>query len=54
MSVLKGLKKALPGERLSTISHAIQVYVEENSFSVVREYAGHGVGQDLHEDSHGL
>ena len=32
------------------ISHAIQTYVEANGFSVVREYVGHGVGQDLHED----
>jgi methionyl aminopeptidase len=32
------------------ISHAIQKYVEANGFSVVREYVGHSVGQDLHED----
>ena len=49
-SLYRGLEEAKPGERLSNISHAIQVYVEENSFSVVREYVGHGVGQDLHED----
>lgn len=49
-SLYKGLEEAKPGERLSNISHAIQVYVEENGFSVVREYVGHGVGQDLHED----
>ncbi|OCA81000.1 type I methionyl aminopeptidase [Bacillus sp. FJAT-27225] len=49
-SLYKGLEEAKPGERLSTISHAIQVYVEENGFSIVREYVGHGVGQDLHED----
>ncbi|WP_318506258.1 type I methionyl aminopeptidase [Bacillus sp. T3] len=45
-----GLKEAKPGERLSNISHAIQTYVEANGFSIVREYVGHGVGQDLHED----
>ncbi len=32
------------------IGHAVQSYVEENGFSVVREYVGHGVGKELHED----
>jgi len=49
-SLYKGLEEAKPGERLSNISHAIQTYVEQHQFSVVREYVGHGVGQDLHED----
>ena len=49
-SLYMGLKEAKPGERLSNISHAIQTYVEANGFSIVREYVGHGVGQDLHED----
>jgi len=49
-SLFLGLKEAKPGERLSNISHAIQTYVEANGFSIVREYVGHGVGQDLHED----
>lgn len=49
-SLYKGLAEAKPGERLSNISHAVQTHVEENGFSVVREYVGHGVGQDLHED----
>ena len=49
-SLYIGLKEAKPGERLSNISHAIQTYVEANGFSIVREYVGHGVGQDLHED----
>jgi methionyl aminopeptidase len=49
-SLYKGLKEAKPGERLSNISHAIQTYVESNAFSIVREYVGHGIGQDLHED----
>jgi methionyl aminopeptidase len=49
-SLYQGLKEAKPGERLSNISHAIQKYVESNSFSIVREYVGHGVGQDLHEE----
>ncbi|TFI49810.1 type I methionyl aminopeptidase [Diaphorobacter sp. DS2] len=49
-SLYKGLEEAKPGERLSNISHAIQTYAESNGFSIVREYVGHGVGQDLHED----
>lgn len=49
-SLYQGLKEAKPGERLTNISHAIQKYVEANGFSVVREYVGHGVGKDLHED----
>ncbi|RFU68607.1 type I methionyl aminopeptidase [Peribacillus saganii] len=49
-SLYRGLKEALPGVRLSNISHAIQTYVEARDFSIVREYVGHGIGQDLHED----
>ncbi|WP_096438207.1 type I methionyl aminopeptidase [Alteribacter populi] len=49
-SLFKGLAEAKPKERLSNISHAIQTYVESHGLSVVREYVGHGVGQDLHED----
>lgn len=49
-SLYKGLAEAKPGGRLSDISHAIQTHVESYNFSVVREYVGHGVGQNLHED----
>ena len=35
---------------MSDISHAIQKYVEENGYGVVREFTGHGVGRKLHED----
>jgi methionyl aminopeptidase len=49
-SLYKGLEQAKPQERLSNISHSIQTYVEAEQFSVVREYVGHGVGQNLHED----
>ncbi|WP_102264868.1 type I methionyl aminopeptidase [Mesobacillus jeotgali] len=49
-SLFRGLKEAKPGERLSNISHAIQTYVESEGFSIVREYVGHGIGQELHED----
>ena len=38
------------GNRLSDISHAVQSWVEENGFSVVREFVGHGIGTVMHED----
>jgi methionyl aminopeptidase len=49
-SLLKGLEKAVIGNRLFDISHAVQEYVEKNGFSVVRDYVGHGIGRDMHED----
>ncbi len=45
-----GIGAAHCGARLGDISAAIQHYVETRGFSVVREYSGHGVGRDLHED----
>lgn len=49
-SFYKGIEQALVGKRLSDISHAIQTHVEAFGFSVVREFVGHGVGMNLHED----
>lgn len=49
-SFYAGLKKAKPGNRISDISFAIQEYVERNGFSVVREFQGHGIGTEMHED----
>ena len=49
-SLFKGIEKAKPGNRLGDISFAIQETVEEANFSVVREYVGHGVGNNLHEE----
>jgi len=45
-----GVAKAIVGNRLGDISHAIQTLVEEAGFSIVREFVGHGIGRDLHED----
>jgi methionyl aminopeptidase len=45
-----GIEKAVAGNHLSDISHAIQTVVESNGFSVVRALVGHGVGRDYHED----
>lgn len=49
-SFYEGLKFARPGYRLTDISHAIQEYVEKHGFSVVRDFVGHGIGQNMHED----
>ncbi|KMJ56809.1 methionine aminopeptidase [Bacillus sp. LL01] len=49
-SLYEGIKEVKPGARLSDVSHAIQMYAEGHDFSIVREYVGHGIGQDLHED----
>ncbi len=48
-SFWRGIAEAKPGNRIGDIGYAIQSYVEENGFSVVRKYIGHGVGEDLHE-----
>lgn len=49
-SLLEGIKKAQPGNRIGDIAEAIQKYVEARSYSVVRDFVGHGVGAKLHED----
>jgi methionyl aminopeptidase len=48
-ALYEGIRQILPRNRLSDISHAIQQYVEARGFSVVREFVGHGIGQQLHE-----
>jgi methionyl aminopeptidase len=48
-SLYEGIRQVLPRNRLSDISHAIQQYVEARGYSVVREFVGHGIGQQLHE-----
>ena len=49
-SLYLGIEAARQGNRLSDIGHAIQSYVEENSFSVVRAFVGHGIGSKMHEE----
>ncbi|MBI5741605.1 MAG: type I methionyl aminopeptidase [Nitrospirae bacterium] len=46
----RGIEKALPGNRLSDVSSAIQQCAEEEGFSVVRNFVGHGIGRELHEE----
>ena len=46
----EGIRHLKPGDRLGEVSHAIQEYIESRGFGVVREYVGHGVGRDMHEE----
>lgn len=48
-SFFEGIRFAREGQRLQDVSAAVQAYVEQNGFSVVREYVGHGVGAKMHE-----
>lgn len=49
-SLYKGIEQAVIGNRLSDISSAVQTHVEDNGFSVVRDYCGHGIGRAMHEE----
>ncbi len=49
-SLEKAIDAMQSENRLSDISHAVQAYVESNSLSVVRNYVGHGIGKDMHEE----
>lgn len=49
-SLMRGIKQAKAGNRLGMVSNAIQTYAERNGFSVVREFVGHGIGAEMHED----
>lgn len=48
-ALYKGIEQAVAGNRVGDISAAIQTYVEENGFHVVRKFVGHGVGREMHE-----
>jgi len=45
-----GIENAIIGNRLTDISNAVQSHVEKSGYSVVRDYVGHGIGTDMHED----
>lgn len=49
-SLRRGIDQARPGRRLFDISHAIQSYAEKEGFSVVRDFVGHGIGREMHEE----
>ena len=49
-SLDRAVDQCRPGRRLGDISHAVQEHVERHGFSVVRQFVGHGIGRELHED----
>ena len=49
-SLYKAIGMVKPGARLGDIGHAIQTYCEGLNYSIVREYCGHGIGKEFHED----
>ncbi|WP_067730956.1 type I methionyl aminopeptidase [Oceanobacillus damuensis] len=51
-ALYKGIEQAQAGNRIGDIGHAIQSYAEEEGFSVVRDFTGHGIGPTIHEDPH--
>lgn len=46
----EGIRKVKPGATLGDIGHAIQSHAQKNGYSVVREYCGHGIGREMHEE----
>ena len=46
----KGIKAVKPGARLGDIGHAIEQHARQSGYSIVREYCGHGIGREMHED----
>jgi methionyl aminopeptidase len=49
-SLYEGIKAAVAGNRIGDIGHSVQLYVEERGYSVVRQFVGHGVGENMHEE----
>ena len=49
-ALVAGIEQARPGKRLGDLSSAIQQYGESRGYSVVREYTGHGIGREMHEE----
>lgn len=50
LALAEGIKNARPGRKVGDISCGIQSFVEQNGFSVVRQFVGHGIGRQLHEE----
>ena len=49
-----GIEQAVQGKRLGDLGYAIQTHCEHYGYGVVREFVGHGIGKEMHEDPHGL
>lgn len=48
--LMRGIGEAKPGNRMGHISNAVQTHAEDNGFSVVRDFVGHGIGKQMHEE----
>ena len=46
----KGVRQCIAGNRLGDVGHAIDTHARQNGFSVIREFTGHGIGKEMHED----
>ena len=49
-SLFRAVEKMVGGNRLYDVSYAVQAFVEESGYTIVREFCGHGIGQKMHED----
>ena len=49
-ALYEGIRNAVHGKRLGDIGYAVQQHCESNSYGVVREFVGHGIGKEMHED----
>ncbi len=49
-SLYKAIEQALPGKRIGDISNAVQTHCEAQGYGIVREFVGHGIGREMHED----
>lgn len=49
-SLFEGIKAAVVGNRLGDVGHAVQQYAEDRGYGVVKQYIGHGIGEDMHEE----
>ena len=49
-ALYKGIEQAIVGKRIGDISYAVQNHCESHGYGVVREFVGHGVGHEMHED----
>ncbi len=49
-ALYKGIEKAIPGKRIGDVGYAVQQHAESHGYGVVREFVGHGIGHEMHED----
>ncbi len=49
-SLDRAIERIIPGQRLSRVSEAVQICIEDAGYSVIRDFAGHGIGRSMHEE----